>query len=62
VKEHEPEIAEIEAERDALRERNRALVEALQVIFRRGYHGASYVAQLALAADAKAGKDADGRG
>ena len=48
------------AERDALRERNRALVEALQVIFRRGYHGASYVAQLALAADAKAG-DVEGR-
>ena len=41
----------------ALRERNRALVEALRVIVERGYHGASYVAQLALAADAKAGED-----
>jgi len=47
-----------EAAEAALRERNRALVAALQVIFRRGYHGASYVAQLALAADAKAGEDA----
>ena len=49
--------SEIRADRDALRERNRALVAALQVIFHRGYHGASYVAQLALAEDAKAGED-----